>query len=84
MSKRLPKMKSDRTAKTLLEKDLSDYIAPENFKLKSFEFAPKNMSITLRISNKLMDAVQAAAKRRGINYQKLIREAIEQFLKKAA
>ena len=84
MSKRLPKMKSDRTAKALLKKDLSDYISSENFKLTSFEFAPKNKSITLRVSNKLLDAVQTAAKRRGINYQKLIREAIEQFLKKTA
>ncbi len=56
----------------------------KNFKLMYFEFAPKNKSITLRVSNKLLDAVQTAAKRRGINYQKLIREAIEQFLKKAA
>lgn len=84
MSKRLPKMKSDRAAKALLKKDLSEYISLENFKLTSFEFAPKNKSITLRVSNKLLDAVQTAAKRRGINYQKLIREAIEQFLKKAA
>lgn len=55
MSKRLPKMKGDRAAKQVLKKDLSDYLSPENFKLTSFEFAPKP-----------------------------IREAIEQFLKKAA
>jgi predicted DNA binding CopG/RHH family protein len=84
MSKRLPKLKTDRAAKAALKKDLSDYISPENFKLTSFEFAPKDKSITLRVSNKLLDAVQSAAKRRGVNYQKLIREAIEQFLKKAA
>lgn len=84
MSKRLPKMKSDRAAKNLLKKDLSDFLSPENFALTSFEFAPKNKSITLRVSNELLDAVQSAAKQRGINYQKLIREAIEQFLKKAS
>lgn len=84
MSKRLPKMKSDRAAKAMLKKDLTEYISPENFKLTSFEFAPKDKSITLRVSSKLLDAVQTAAKRRRINYQKLIREAIEQFLKKAA
>lgn len=84
MSKRLPKMKTDRAAKAALKRDLSDYISPENFKLTSFEFSPKDKSITLRVSNKLLDAVQSAAKRRGVNYQKLIREAIEQFLKKAA
>lgn len=84
MSKRLPKMKSDRAAKQMLKKDLSDFMTPENFKLTSFEFAPKNRSITLRVSDQLLGAVQSAAKKRGLNYQKLIREAIEQFLKKAA
>lgn len=84
MSKRLPKMKSDRAAKKLLKKELSEYFSPENFTLTSFEFAPKDKSITLRVSGDLLDAVQSAAKRRGINYQKLIREAIEQFLKKAS
>lgn len=84
MNKRLPKMKSDRAAKTLMSKDLSAYLSPENFKLTSFEFAPKDKSITLRVSHDLLGAVQTAAKKRGINYQKLIREAIEQFLKKTA
>ena len=77
-------MKSDRAAKAFSKKDLFEFISTENFKLVSFEFAPKDKSITLRVSNQLLGAVQSAAKRRGINYQKLIREAIEQFLKKAA
>lgn len=84
MSKRLPKMKSDRAAKSALKKDLSDYISPENFKFTSFEFAAKDKSITIRVSSELLEAVQDAAKKRGTNYQKLIREAIERFLKKAA
>lgn len=84
MKKRLPKLKSDRAAKELLKKDLSDFISPDNFKTTSFEFAPKDKSITLRVSSDLLDAMQSAAKRRRTNYQKLIREAIEQFLKKAA
>ena len=84
MRKRLPKMKSDRAAKAALKKDLTDFISAENFKPMSFEFAPKDKSITLRVSNELLEAVQEAAKLRGTNYQKLIREAIERFLKKAA
>ena len=84
MTKRLPKLKSDRAVKTLLKKDLSDFISPDDFKTTSFEFSPKDKSITLRVSSELLDAVQSAAKRRRTNYQKLIREAIEQFLKKAA
>ena len=84
MNKRLPKMKSDRAVKKILKEDLSDYITRENFTLTSFEFAPKDKNITLRVSNDLLNAVQSAAKRRGINYQKLIREAIEQFLRQAS
>ena len=77
MSKRLPKMMSDRAAKSALKKDLTEYLSPENFKPISFEFSPKDKSITLRVSTELLEAVQAAAKERGTNYQKLIREAIE-------
>ncbi len=84
MSKRLPKLKSDRAAKAALKGDLSDYISPQNFKPVTFEFARKDKSITLRVSSELLDAVQSEAKRRRTNYQKLIREAIERFLKKAA
>ncbi|MBP9674395.1 MAG: ribbon-helix-helix protein, CopG family [Bacteriovoracaceae bacterium] len=84
MKKRLPIMKNDRSAKSILKKDLTKYISSENFKPMSFEFSPKDKSITLRVSNNLLEAVQAAARQRGMNYQKLIREAIESFLKTVA
>ncbi len=84
MSKRLPKMKSDQAAKNALKQDISDYLSPENFKPTTFEFAPKDKSITIRVSSDLLKAVQTTAKKRGTNYQKLIREAIEQYLKKAS
>jgi predicted DNA binding CopG/RHH family protein len=84
MKKPLPRMKTDRSAKRLINQDLSEYISADNFTITSFEFAPKDKSITLRVSKTLLNAVQNAAKKRGINYQKLIREAIEQFLRKAA
>jgi predicted DNA binding CopG/RHH family protein len=82
MSKPLPRVKTDKAVKRILKKNPTDFISNENFKLTSFEFAPKDKCITLRVSTKLLDAVQSTAKQRGINYQKLIREAIEQFLKK--
>ncbi len=84
MKKRLPKTKRTRADKAALKKDLTDLILVKNFKSMSFEFAPKDKSITLRLSKELLEAVQAAAKSRGTNYQKLIREAIERFLKRAA
>ena len=84
MKKRLPRMKTDRAAKAVLKKDLSAYLSSENFTRTTFEFAPKDKSVTLRMSSQLLSAVQAAAKRLRTNYQKVIREAIEQYLKKAA
>lgn len=84
MSKRLPKMKSDRSAKSMLKRDLSEYFSTDNFKTTSFEFAPKDKSITIRVSSELLKAVQSEAKKRGTNYQKLIREALERFIKEAA
>ena len=84
MSKHLPRMKSDKAAKNFLKKDLAPYLTPENFRLTTFEFAPKDKSVTIRVSNALLEAVKSAAERRGVDYQKLIREAIEQFLKSKA
>jgi predicted DNA binding CopG/RHH family protein len=83
MKKRLPKMKTDRAARALLKQELSDFTSPDVFKATSFEFSPKDKSVTLRMSSELLGAVQSAAKKRKTNYQKIIREAIELFLKKA-
>jgi len=84
MSKRLIKTRIDRAAKKIPSRDLTNYLSPDTFKRTTFEFAPKDKSITLRISSELLQAVQDVAKMRRTNYQKLIREAIEQYLKKAA
>ncbi len=84
MKKTLPKMKSDRDTKRLLKRDLSDYLTRENFTLTSFEFAPKNRSITLRLSEGLLKAIQSAAAQHGTNYQRLIRLAIENLLRTKA
>lgn len=77
-------MKGDKASKNLMKKNLSSYINKDKFKFTSFEFAPKNKSVTLRVSNALLEAVKEAAEERGVDYQKLIREAIEQFLKNKA
>ena len=53
MSKSLPKMTSDQEAEKLLEEDLTEYLTPENFKENftpvTFEFAPKDANISLRL-----------------------------------
>ncbi|AGF50523.1 sll1652 [Synechocystis sp. PCC 6803] len=78
MNKPLPKMNSDQEAEDLLEQDLTDYLVPENFTKTTFEFAPKDKSITLRLSSELLTAVKNTASAQGMNYQKYIREVLEQ------
>ena len=85
MTKRLPKMKTDAKAEKLLKTDISEFLNKKNFKRTSFEFEPKTKAISLRLSESLLKALKQEAKKRGINYQKLIREAVEaSFNKKAA
>jgi len=77
MSKKLPALRSDRAAEKLLDRDLSDYVNAENLQPFPFEFKPKQKSVNLRISDELLSAVRAAASRRGIPYQRYIRQALE-------
>jgi len=77
MSKRLPALKSDKQAEELLDRDLSEYIDAEHLERFPFEYKPKAKSVNLRISDELLKAVRAAAHRRGIPYQRYIRQALE-------
>lgn len=77
MAKRLPVFKSDEEAAAFLERDLTDYIAAENFAPFPFEFRPQDQSINIRISSNLLEAVRQRAKQQGIRYQRFIRRALE-------
>jgi predicted DNA binding CopG/RHH family protein len=81
MSKRLPVLKSDWEAENLLDHDLSDYISAENLAPFPFEYRPKQKSVNLRISEELLNAVRDAARRRGVPYQRYIRQALEVAVK---
>ena len=81
MSKKLPVFKTDKEAEDFLEKDLSDYISAENLALFPFEYRPKQKSINLRISEELLSAVRAEARRRRIPYQRYIWQALEASLR---
>ena len=84
MKKKLQKITTDKEAENILNEDLSDYINKDNFKRTTFEFAPKDKSITIRISDPLLNSVQSAAQKQGVPYQRIIRQAIEEYLKKAS
>lgn len=84
MKKKLPKIRTDKEAEDILKEDLSDFINKDNFKRTTFEFAPKDKSITIRISDPLLNSVQSVAEKQGVPYQRIIRQAIEEYLKKAS
>lgn len=79
--KKFPKFNSDEDAQKFLDgEDLSSYDFSE-FKPMSFEFAPKNKTLTLRLSENLLDAVKNNAAKKGIPYQKYIRHVLEDSIR---
>jgi len=78
---KLPKMTTDKDAENLLEHDLSEYLEPEvfqeNFTPISFEFLPKDTTLNLRISTELLNTIKEFAQKRGIGYQKFVRQVLE-------
>lgn len=78
--KQFPDFNSDEALEKFVdEADLSEYDF-SGFKPVSFEFEPKNASVTLRMPESLLKAVKESAKARGIPYQRFMRSAIEQAL----
>ena len=76
MKRKVPTLKTDEEAEAFLEQDLSD-LDFSQFKPMHFEFRPKQKTVNLRISEELLNAVRARAKRLGIPYQRYIRQALE-------
>ena len=77
MKKKIPTFKSDREAEEFVDKaDLSEYDL-SGAQLTRFEFQPKGRSITMRLSEPLLEAIKEEAERSGIPYQRFIRQALE-------
>lgn len=74
--KRVPKMTTDEAAGKFLDQDLSD-LDFSQFKPVQFEFRAKDAQINMRLPSSLLAAVKEKAERRGIPYQRFIREALE-------
>lgn len=77
----VPTMTTEAEAEAFLEQDLSglDYT---RFKPLTHEVEPKTARINMRLPETLMQALKTRAAERGIPYQRLIREAIEQSLRR--
>jgi predicted DNA binding CopG/RHH family protein len=75
--KQFPTFRSDEEAEEFVANaDLSEYDFSQ-FKPMRFEFAPKDARLNMRLPGSLMQAVKARAEKRGIPYQRFIREALE-------
>ncbi len=79
-SKPLPTFNSDEAAEHFVDTaDLSEYDL-SGFRPFSSEFRYKTARVNMRLPPSQLNAVKAAAARRGIPYQRFIREAIERAL----
>ena len=77
MKKKLPKLGSDKEAEAFVAgADLTQYDLSD-MRMVQFEFSPKDARINMRVPANLLKKVKTTAARRGIPYQRLIRQAIE-------
>jgi predicted DNA binding CopG/RHH family protein len=75
--KTIPRFKSDAEAERFVETaDLSEYDFSQ-FKPFRFEFEKKSARVNMRLPESLLKSVKERAKKRGIPYQRFIREALE-------
>ncbi len=84
MKKKFPDFASDAEAERFVETaDLSEYDFSD-MEPVTFELRPKDRTVSLRLPEQLLNEVRARAQRAGIPYQRFMRMAIEQALKKSA
>jgi predicted DNA binding CopG/RHH family protein len=84
MKRPIPTFKTDSEAEDFVaQADLTEYDLSGG-QIVRFEMRPKDKAVSLRLPEKLLDAVRGAAKRQGVPYQRFIRMAIESALDKGA
>jgi predicted DNA binding CopG/RHH family protein len=72
-------MTTDEEAEAFLEQDLSD-LDFSQFKPYRFEFENKTARVNMRLPERQLATLKAEAKKRGIPYQRLMRELLERGL----
>ena len=77
MEKKIPALKTDKDAEAFVaDADLTEYDLSGATPVR-FEFEKKAARVNMRLPQSLLDAVKDRARRRGIPYQRFIREALE-------
>ncbi len=78
MKKNWPELKTDDEAERFVATaDLTEYDFAQMVPVR-FELRHKDKSVSLRLSEALLDAVKQNAAKQGIPYQRFMRQAIEQ------
>jgi len=84
MKRPIPTFSTDKEAEDFVANaDLTEYDL-SGCQVVRFEMRPKDRAVSLRLPEKLLEAVRGEAKREGVPYQRFIRMAIESALDKAA
>jgi predicted DNA binding CopG/RHH family protein len=82
MKKRIPSFKTDKEAEDFVNKaDLSKYDLSGATPV-GFEFEKKSARVNMRLPAPLLEAVKESARKRGIPYQRFIRDALEKAVMK--
>ncbi|TAN11568.1 MAG: hypothetical protein EPN45_05850 [Rhizobiaceae bacterium] len=79
MKRKVPILKTDEEAEAFLDQDLSD-LDFSQFKPYRFELANKDARVNMRLPRRQLDALKAEAKKRGVPYQRLMRDLLERGL----
>lgn len=78
---KLPRLRSDGQAEQFIARSDLTQFDLSTLKPMQFEFAPKEARINMRLPGELLSAVKRAAKRRGVPYQRFIRQTLEEAIK---
>ncbi len=78
---KLPRLRSDGEAEQFIARSDLTQFDLSTLKPMQFEFAPKEARINMRLPGELLNAVKRAAKRRGVPYQRFIRQTLEEAIK---
>ncbi len=81
--KKMPTLRSDAAAERFVTtSDLTEYEL-SGFKPMRFEIEPKSAALNMRLPVRLLDAVKAEARSRGIPYTRYVRMLLENAVDRA-
>jgi predicted DNA binding CopG/RHH family protein len=79
-----PKPTEEEIEDDPLVEDLSDHIGTLKWGKVHFSFAPQDPTVTIRIPKKFVDLAKQMAKKKGVKYHRMMRDAIVDYVVKAA